>query len=199
MLTGEVQRRRRRIFAGIAVTGLAAVAVANSAKWLVVDHPEKSDAIVVLAGETDLRPSRALGLLRSSYGRVMVLDVPADATIYQWAQTDLAAKYAQGLPEAGSIKICPIHGLSTKAEADEAGQCLAATDSRKVLLVTSDFHTRRALSIFRTRVPKYDYTVAASHNPQEFGLQWWQHREWAKTNFYEWLRLGWWELVDRWR
>ena len=32
-----------------------------------------------------------------------------------------------------------------------------------------------------------------------FGIQWWQHREWAKTNLYEWLRLAWWGLIDRWR
>ena len=36
-------------------------------------------------------------------------------------------------------------------------------------------------------------------DPREFGVRWWRHREWAKTNFYEWLRLAWWELIDRWR
>ena len=185
---------------GITIAGLLSVIVlANSAKWLVVDHPEKSDVIVVLAGETDFRPVLALELLRSGYGRLLILDVPADATIYQWTQTDLAQKYVRNLPEASSIKICAIHGLSTKEEADEAGQCLADAGGRRVLLVTSDFHTRRALSIFRARVPKYEYSVAAAHNPEEFGSHWWQHREWAKTNFYEWLRLAWWELVDRWR
>jgi len=173
--------------------------LASSAKWLVVDRPEKSDVIVVLAGETDLRPALALELLRSGYGRRVILDVPAEATIYQWTQVDLAQKYMQNLPEASSIKICPIHGLSTKEEADEAGQCLAGTEAQSVLLVTSDFHTRRTLSIFRARAPRYAYSVAAAHNPAEFGPEWWHHREWAKTNFYEWLRLGWWELVDRWR
>jgi len=184
---------------GITIAGLVSViALANSAKWLVVDHSQKSDVILVLAGETDLRPALALDLLRNGYGRLVILDVPADATIYQWTQADLARKYVQNLPEASSIKICPIHGLSTKEEADEAGQCLANAGTRRVLLVTSDFHTRRALSIFRARVPKYEYSVAAAYDRKEFGLEWWQHREWAKTNFYEWLRLAWWELVDRW-
>ena len=65
--------------------------------------------------------------------------------------------------------------------------------------VTSDFHTRRALSIFTSEVPSHTYSVAAAYDPREFGVQWWRRREWAKTNFYEWMRLGWWELIDRWR
>jgi DUF218 domain len=194
-----MQRPSAKVWVGVAIAGLVSLIAANSAKWLVVDRPEKSDAIVVLAGETDLRPTLARQLLRDGYGRLVILDVPADATIYRWTQVDLARKYVEELPEAGKIKICPIHGLSTKEEAEEAAQCLVAVEGRKILLVTSDFHTRRALSIFRARIPKYDYSVAAVNNPKEFGPRWWQQREWAKTNFYEWLRLGWWELVDRWR
>ena len=197
---GNIQRRFSRIHGGIAIAGLVLViALANSAKWLVVDAPEKSDVILVLAGETDLRPALGLDLLRQGYGRWLILDVPADAKIYQWTQLDLAQKYVQNLPEANSIKICPIHGLSTREEANEAAQCVSRIENRRILIVTSDFHSRRAISIFRVRIPKYEYSVTAAHNPAEFGQEWWQHREWAKTNFYEWLRLLWWELVDRWR
>ena len=41
-----------------------AVLASQAARFLVVDDPEKSDAIVVLAGETNVRPARALELLR---------------------------------------------------------------------------------------------------------------------------------------
>jgi uncharacterized SAM-binding protein YcdF (DUF218 family) len=66
------------------------------------------------------------------------------------------------------------------------------------LLVTSDFHTRRALSIFQKEVPNHIYSVAATLDPGEFGAQWWRHREWAKVNVDEWTRLVWWELIERW-
>jgi uncharacterized SAM-binding protein YcdF (DUF218 family) len=66
------------------------------------------------------------------------------------------------------------------------------------LLVTSDYHTRRALSTFNRVLPR-DYSIAAVFDAREFGVQWWRHREWAKMNFDEWLKLIWWELVDRWR
>ncbi len=182
----------------MAVAGGFLFLAAGSARWLVVNEPHPSDVIVVLAGETDLRPARGLELLDQGYGRRLVLDVPASARIYQWSQVDLAQKYAQGLPEAGAVTICPVQGLSTKAEAVEAGRCLAGLGRQKVLLVTSDFHTRRALSVFRTEVSQYEYSVAAAYDPREFGPQWWRHREWAKKNLDEWLRLAWWELVDRW-
>jgi uncharacterized SAM-binding protein YcdF (DUF218 family) len=68
-----------------------------------------------------------------------------------------------------------------------------------VLIVTSEFHTRRALSIFRHELRGKSFSTAAARDDREFGTRWWQHRQWAKTCLYEWLRLVWWNLVDRWR
>ncbi len=174
-------------------------AVADSGRFLVVDQPRKSDVIVVLAGETNRRPARGLELLNQGYAPRLILDVPAGATIYQWTQTELAERYVKGLSQANLITICPIYGLSTREEAREAAICLDRVGGRSVLLVTSDYHTRRALSIFSREAPNHNYSVAATFDPGEFGIAWWRHREWAKTNFYEWVRLAWWELVDRWR
>ena len=171
---------------------------ATSGRFLVVNQPRKSDVIVVVAGETDRRPARGLELLEQGYASRLILDVPAEARIYQWNQLEIARKYVDGLPEASSITLCPIYGQSTRDEAQDVGRCLQGLSARRVLLVTSDYHTRRALSIFKRELPA-DYSVAAAFDDREFGLQWWQHREWAKVNFEEWSKLIWWELVDRWR
>lgn len=171
---------------------------ARCGRFLVVDERKKSDVILVLAGETDRRPARALELLDAGYGRRLILDVPAEARIYQWTQPEIAQKYIEALPQAEHIAICPTYGLSTKAEARDTERCLARAGARSVLLVTSDYHTRRALSTFRQEVPGYQFSVAAAYDPREFGSAWWQHRQWAKVNFDEWLRLLWWEAVDRW-
>jgi uncharacterized SAM-binding protein YcdF (DUF218 family) len=184
---------------GAGLVGLFVLMFAmGSGRFLVVDLPRRSDVIVVLAGETYRRPTRAFELLDSGYASRLILDVPADARIYQWTQPELAERYVQGLPESKSISVCAIHGVSTKEEASEAGRCLESMGASDVLLVTSDFHTRRALSIFSREVPNHNYSVAAAYDPREFGIQWWRHREWAKTNLYEWMRLAWWELIDRW-
>ena len=172
--------------------------VARSARLLVIDDPQHADAIVALAGETEQRPSRALQLLSQGYAEHLILDVPANAVIYGSTYQQLAQAWIQTLPQASSISVCPIQGLSTKAESLDTAQCLRKVNARSVLIVTSDFHTRRALSEFRKELPQYTFHVAASYDDTQFGEQWWRHRQWAKTNLSEWLRLLWWELVDRW-
>jgi uncharacterized SAM-binding protein YcdF (DUF218 family) len=191
---------KRRLMLSLGLLGLFAALVAGTGRFLVVDEPEKSDAILVLAGETYNRPMLALDLLERGYAPRIVMDVPAAERIYQWTAPELAQRWVQGLPQANSILICPIHGLSTRDESHEAQNCIArAGGVHKVLIVTSDFHTRRARSVFQHELPGVEFNMAAAHNPAEFGVLWWRQREWAKTNLYEWMRLIWWELVDRWR
>jgi uncharacterized SAM-binding protein YcdF (DUF218 family) len=171
----------------------------TSGRFLVVNKPRKSDVIVVVAGETDRRPTIGLELLDQGYASRLILNVPAQIKVYGRSQLELAQEYVQGLPNSKLITVCPIHGLSTKDEARDVLPCLQSVGARKVLLVTSDPHTRRALSTFKYQLPDYDFSVAAAFDPHEFDVQWWRHREWAKFNFDEWVRLIWWELVDRWR
>lgn len=177
---------------------LAALA-SQAARLLVVDEPEKSDAIVVLAGETNVRPARALELLRQGVTAHVFLDVESRDVVYDQQLTEIAQKYVNGLGEANRISVCPIAGFSTKTEADDASRCLHSLGAHRVLIVTSEFHTRRALTIFRHRLPQFQFNVAAARNPAEFGEAWWTNREWAKTTFDEWAKTLWWEAVDRWR
>lgn len=172
---------------------------AKAGSFLVLDSPQPSDVILVLAGETEKRPERALQLLAQGYGKKIVIDVPADTMIYEFSQLQLAEKYVRDLPQAAAITLCPVKGLSTQDESHEAGACLAQVGGKSVLIVTSDFHTRRALSIFRKEVPAYEYSVAAARDDAQFGERWWHHRQWAKTFLNEWAKLLWWNLLDRWR
>jgi len=172
--------------------------VATSATFLTVDQPVKSDVILVLAGETEQRPARALELLKQGFGSRAIFDVPAGPKVYGSTYVQLAERWAAEQEPASALSICPIHGLSTKAEAADAGECLKKSGARSVLLVTSDFHTRRALSIFQKQDPAWTFSVAAAYDDTQFGSRWWTHRQWAKTNFDEWLRMFWWQGVDRW-
>jgi hypothetical protein len=173
--------------------------LSQAGSYLLVDAPQRSDVIVVLAGETYYRPTRGLQLLDQGYGQRMVLDVPAAIKIYKYSQLELAQDYVRDLPEAAAISICPIEGLSTKAESKDIQRCLGSEQPKSVLIVTSDFHTRRALSVFRREIPAIQFSVAGARNDTEFGALWWRHREWAKTFLGEWLRLIWWKLIDQWR
>ena len=176
-----------------------AVLASQAARFLVEDEPEKSDAIVVLAGETNVRPARALELLRQGMAPRVFMNAETRDLIYDQRLTDIAQKYVNGLPEANRVSVCPIVGFSTNAEADDVSRCLQSLGAHRVLIVTSEFHTRRALMIFRHRLPQYQFNVAAARNPAQFGEAWWTNREWAKVTLDEWLKMLWWEAVDRWR
>jgi len=172
--------------------------------WLVVDNPQKADLVVVLAGETEQRLARGLQMVSQGMAPRMLLDAPAATKIYHRSQLELAQQYLSGLPEAAKLSVCPIVGLSTRNEARDVARCLAdpamgLAGVRRILLVTSDFHTRRALAIFRHEVSGVEFSSAAAYDPAQFGAKWWQHRQWAKTFFDECVRLVWWYGVDRWK
>ena len=170
----------------------------QSGNFLVIDHPQKADAILVLAGETENRPVRALQLMQQGYAPKIILDVPQNERIFGTSDLQLAQSWINLQPQASSVSICLISGLSTKAESFESADCLRRAGVHSVLIVTSDFHTRRALSIYRKEQPQFVYSVAASRDETQFGPHWWRHRQWAKVNLDEWFRLIWWEGVDRW-
>jgi uncharacterized SAM-binding protein YcdF (DUF218 family) len=193
-MRGEMRFRR------FVVLLLIFVALASqAARLLVVNNPQKSDAMVVLAGDTNVRPAHALALLRQGMAPHLYLDVVVRDQIFDQRLSDLAQKYAASLPEASQISVCPITGLSTNAETNDVNRCLQSAEVRTVLIVTSEFHTRRSLSIFRHRLPQYEFSVAAARDPTQFGNAWWTNREWAKITLEEWMKLLWWEAVDRWR
>jgi len=166
---------------------------------LVVNHPEHADVILVLAGETEVRPRRGVELLQAGYAPRLILDVSRREMVFNSTLPELAQLWLNSLPESQQMSVCPISGLSTREETHEADQCIRRLNAHSVLLVTSDFHTRRAISIFEHELPQYHFSVTAASNPPTFGTAWWRNREWAKTTFYEWVRLFWWEAVDRWR
>lgn len=194
-------RSNQRAFwlSAIVLLALIVIFAKSAGTILVVDDPQPSDLIVVLAGDTNYRPAQALRLFEQGYAHRILLNVPGESKVYKFTQLELAEKYAHELPEAASIDICPIEGLSTRDESHDVAKCLAHESAKKILIVTSDYHTRRALSIFRHEVPGRTYSTSAVRDVTQFGTNWWEHRQWSKTCLDEWLRLLWWNGVERWR
>jgi len=172
---------------------------ARSGQYLIIDQPQHADAILVLAGETDRRPARALELQAQGYAPLVIIDVPEGARIYNRTQIQIAQDWVNTLPGRDSIRLCPTYGLSTKDESHDARSCLDNARAGSVLLVTSDYHTRRALAIFQRELVPRTFSVAAARDSTQFGEHWWERRQWSKVNLDEWLRWIWWQAVDRWR
>jgi len=154
----------RRLRAYLVALLLLVFALWYSGRLLVVDDPQKSDVIVILAGDTDRRPQRGFDLLAQGMAKHLLLDVPAAGRFYGSTEIDLAQHWLQTLPNADAMSVCPTTGLSTKAETMDVSRCLSNRGWHNVLIVTSDFHTRRALSTFRRELPAYRCSIAASLN-----------------------------------
>ena len=188
-----------RLITVLLLVVLLAALASHAARFLIVDEPEKSDVILVLAGETIVRPDHALELLRQGMAPRVFIDVQTRAQIYDQQLVDIARKYVSGLAEANLVSVCPTAGFSTNTEAPDVIPCLQSLGAHRVLIVTSEYHTRRALAIFRRRLPQYKFSVAAARDPEHFGDALWTNREWTKTTLAEWSKMLWWEAVDRWR
>jgi len=193
----SVKLRKLRLALMVVLAAIVLFSI-TSGSFLVVNDLQRADVIVVLAGETNRRAAVGLQLLSQDYAPKMILDVPANDVIYDQKLMDIAHAFIQKSPLRQSVEICPIIGLSTKAEADDVARCLTQTKGRRILVVTSDYHTRRARSIFQHQLRGYQIFVTPASDATQFGASWLKHRQWAKLNFDEWVRLMWWELVDRW-
>lgn len=200
--TVRARRGPSKLLVWLAFLALIFVFAALAGRLLVRDNPQKSDVIVVLAGDSfDERYNLGMKLLRSGYATHMFIDVNSEHHYFGRRETDYAAEFLER--DTGDMKpfvsVCPFAEDSTVSESRYVASCLAPLHPHKVLLVTSDFHTGRALSILRHRLPQYEWSVAAARDPDMFGIKWWQRREWAKTTLLEWLKVVWWNVVDRWR
>jgi uncharacterized SAM-binding protein YcdF (DUF218 family) len=177
-----------------------------AASFLRLNHPQPADVILVLGGGMDdSRYWRAVELMNQGNAGKMVLDAEAGGKKYGKSNADLAADFLQSV-HAKDTTICPVYADSTYGETKDVARCLAPMKVSSVLIVTSDYHTRRALSIFKARLPQYQWFIADAFAPYEDGGSprmpgdnWWKNRRWAKTIVEEWQKLIWWELVERWK
>ena len=174
----------------------------NAGSILVIDEPKTSDVLVVLNGDqNDRRYYRGLELLAEGMAGSMLVDGRTDVIKYGHTDAEQLARFIDESagPQKEKVHVCPITGNSTLLESVSLGKCLQDSHAYSVLLVTSDFHTRRGLSVLEHTLPGYRWSVATAYDPDVFGVRWWTKREWAKTTLLEWQKLIWWYAVDRWK
>lgn len=158
-------------------------------KWLVqAESPEKAEAIVVLAGDfSGNRILKAAGLAREQYAPLVLVSGPYE--VYGRNEASLAIDLAvsKGFPAAWFRAV--IHRSdSTVDEANAMRRVLRDSHYRKVLLVTSDFHTRRAGRIFRRTMPEIEFHMIAAR-AQDFAPEtWWKTRPGRKVVLQEWTK-----------
>jgi uncharacterized SAM-binding protein YcdF (DUF218 family) len=184
----------------ILVSFTAAAALYSAARWLHhADAPQKSDAIVLLAGDLT-RTFEAAQLYREGYAPRVYISVAVhdsssrlfeDAGIAITNAEDLARQVLlrKGVPDS-AIAWLAKDMLSTATEA-QATKTLVDRGERRLLVVTSPYHTRRTGIIFHRAIPDADIRIIASRY-ETFPEDWWREQrasvsvilEVAKLTFY---------------
>lgn len=190
----------KKVLLLVLIVVLAVVFLSRHAgSYLAVNSPEHADLILVLAGgNNDSRYWSGLRLMNERWAPRLMLDVFDKGFTFGNKDVDLAREFVEKTAP-GTATVCPIAENSTYDEARYAARCLQSMNVKSILVVTSEYHTRRTMEIFRKRLPQYQLSFYGAQEPYFFGQKWWQRREWAKTTLAEWERYLWWQLVDRWR
>ena len=170
------------------------LAIVTHAYWLSAlggylihgDAPAPADLVVVLAG--DYFGGRILAgadLVRRGFAPKALVSGPGD--VYGQYESDLAIAFAvrHGYPESYFVPF-PNDSRSTAAEADAVIGELRKLHARRIDIVTSNFHTRRAGNIYRARAGDLEFHLVAVPDPYFSADGWWKNREGRKTFLVEW-------------
>ena len=150
--------------------------------------PQKADIALVLAGDPfGGRILTGAELARQGYVPRVLVSGPSGA--YGYHECDLAIAFAVKRGYAESYFLHIEHdGRSTQEEARATVPELRRLGARRALLVTSDFHTRRAARTFRSAAPDLIFYVVAAPDRNFSATGWWRTREGRKVFLIEWQK-----------
>jgi uncharacterized SAM-binding protein YcdF (DUF218 family) len=196
-----VRRRRPLLFPlAIALVAIAATLALTSSWWLPAlgwalvrdEGPAKADLAVVLAGDFwGNRIKRGGELVRQGYVPAALVSGPPG--VYGQHESDLEIAYAvrQGYPSQYFIAF-PDEARSTQDEAAMILPELQRRHAHRVLVVTSDYHSRRAARVFRaeerTLGGGIEIRMVATPDQEFHPDSWWRSRQGQKIAFMEWSK-----------
>jgi uncharacterized SAM-binding protein YcdF (DUF218 family) len=152
------------------------------------EPPCKADMIVVPAGDYfGNRILKAGELMHQGWAPKTL--VSGAGVCYGVNEGDLAIQFAvrSGLP-TGEFQNFPSPARSTVEEGRYIVPELRRLGVHRYILVTSDFHTRRAAAIFHKAGPDLPFCTVAASGPDFSPDGWWHSREGRKTAFFEWCK-----------
>lgn len=165
------------------------------------DSPRASDAIVMLGDDNynGDRATRAAELLKAGWAPRVVASgryLRPYISVADLEEHDLTNR---GAPASAIVRF-PNRAQNTREECTALSQLLAERGWKHVLLVTSNYHTRRAGYICsRLLPPGTELRVVAAPDSQFNPDDWWQSRQGEKIFFHEVVGFAtaMWELRHR--
>jgi uncharacterized SAM-binding protein YcdF (DUF218 family) len=152
--------------------------------WIVNDHLEKADAIVVLGGGLETRPFEAARLYHEGFAPKILLLKSRLSNTDEISMTKPETELAREVlltkdvpPEA--IEVIGKAVTSTRDEADAVQQWSKQNRPKRIIIPTDLFHTRRVRWLFRkTLGDNKTLVMVRAVSPNDYGSSnWWQHEE----------------------
>ena len=171
-------------------------------QYVVEDALVPVDVIVPLRGSSDenrARVEEAARLVRERYAPVLLVSV-SGKPFYGRPQHSLIEEYLkQANFPAQRLQFCENLADSTAEEAQAIYSCLRQMGAKQVILVTSEYHTRRVRSAFQRILSGIGIVIRIRpvYNEEYWNSHWWRRRRWAKTFFRETAALAW-NTVEYW-
>ncbi len=167
-----------------------------------VSEPEKTGVLVLLAGSYEERAPVVVSLYNRGYsGQLLLTD---DGIKRQWSRKHQRNLYTteraeedlvkNGVPRNSIVKL-PFGRSGTVYDALEVRKYIIKHDIRSICLVTSDYHTRRALWIFE-RVLRHQpasISIAPANSESSFFAM--SVLEYVKLVYYR-IRFSWSDFDD---
>jgi uncharacterized SAM-binding protein YcdF (DUF218 family) len=151
-------------------------------------EPFRADMIVVLGGDDrGNRILKAAELIKAGLAPKILVSAPY--CCYGHVESDVAIPFAirHGYPADWFIPF-PVKGTSTLGEAREVVPELDRRRVGRFLIVTSNYHTRRAARIYRRLVRPDRFRIVAAPDWAFRPEDWWERREGQKQVFFEWSK-----------
>ncbi len=164
--------------------------------WVVDEPAAPSDALIVLGDDNYAgdRAFAAAGLYRAGVAPVVVASgrmLRQNASAADLIEHDLESF---GVP-AGSVVKLSTHADNTKDEAAEVVKLIDARHWKRVLIVTSNYHARRARFIYSRTLPaSVAFRVSGARDSEFDPTRWWETRRGEKLFFNELVGY----VVARW-
>lgn len=169
--------------------------------WVVDDGPSASDAIVILGDDNyeGDRAARAAEVLKAGWAPRVIASgryLRPYESIAQLEQHDLTDR---GVP-ASAIVVFAHRAQNTREEAEAIGQFISARGWKRILVVTSNYHTRRARYILARVLPAGTEMRMLSAKDKNYDPDnWWHTRRGTKLFFHECVGMivAMWELRNQ--
>jgi uncharacterized SAM-binding protein YcdF (DUF218 family) len=151
--------------------------------WVIEDSLEKADVLIVLSGDNFYadRATRAAELFREGKAPLVVASgrrLRPSAGTAELMEHDLVER---GVPKDKILRFAQ-DGDSTREEAEVLAKLAKTKKWHKAIVVTSNYHTRRARYIFRHVFPQDIEILVASARDGDFDPEnWWEKRKSAKV------------------